>query len=234
MNNRWQKCPVCYGEKCLPVYADGAGMTWTIPMGHKVCPVCSGWGILDTNTGLPPQPNSEQKDKRSVASKADSSTSDDQINHEEELHITEESVKVGNKAFDEMYSEMDKEFKQPIPSEVVKMIEQEAQKALQCLYLVVKKDVALDVNNKVWAVMKKKNQKIESLNQQLEQWKDQASKSDACVAVLKGELEQWKALAEAADKLINSMVLTPDNKGHVLFSADAFNNFQQLKSQMIE
>jgi hypothetical protein len=178
--------------------------------------------------------NREQNAQASVASKADSSTSDDQINHEEELHITEESVKVGNKAFDEMYSEMDKEFKQPIPSEVVKMIEQEAQKALQCLYLVVKKDVALDVNNKVWAVMKKKNQKIESLNQQLEQWKDQASKSDACVAVLKGELEQWKALAEAADKLINSMVLTPDNKGHVLFSADAFNNFQQLKSQMIE
>jgi hypothetical protein len=67
MNNRWQKCPVCYGEKCLPVYADGAGMTWIIPMGHKVCPVCSGWGILDTNTGLPPQPNSEQNPERSVA-----------------------------------------------------------------------------------------------------------------------------------------------------------------------
>lgn len=70
--HHWQKCPVCYGEKTTHVYNDNSGITWSIPIGRQICSVCNGWGILDTNTGLPPQPNSEQKDKRSVATEVKS------------------------------------------------------------------------------------------------------------------------------------------------------------------
>ncbi len=59
--NTWQLCPKCLGEKTVP--ATPYTYTGVVFGGQRPCPICSGMGIINTVTGLPPKESDNDKNK---------------------------------------------------------------------------------------------------------------------------------------------------------------------------
>ena len=84
---------------------------------------------------------------------------------------------------------------------------EEMQRALESLYLCIDKDVAVDINNKVWAALKEKNNRISKLEKERE---DIINKIGALNYELKlclnGKRSEYlKALTEECDEYLNNL-----------------------------
>lgn len=53
MENTWQVCPKCDGNKSIFQYST------TSAINRVQCPICNGFGVLNRDTGLPPESNKE-------------------------------------------------------------------------------------------------------------------------------------------------------------------------------
>jgi hypothetical protein len=54
MENTWQVCPKCNGNKFLL-----KPLEETVHVSPVICNICNGFGILNRDTGLPPRSNKE-------------------------------------------------------------------------------------------------------------------------------------------------------------------------------